>query len=103
MRLEPCDSQVVTVTSSAVISNRNCILQGLLLTPAAASCTVALYDPPTNTTTTTNATLKIVLAAAAAGNSASADLTGSGIQFLNGCIAVVVGTGAQATVVTAKI
>ena len=103
MRLEPCDAVVSTVSASTVISDRNCIVQGLILAPAAVSCTVALYDPPRGTTTTTNATLRVVLAGAAAGGSVTADCSAHGIQFLNGCVAVVTGTGAQATIISAKI
>lgn len=101
-RTEPSDSVVVTVSASSVVSNRNCIVQAVALTPAAASCTVELYDPPYGTTTTTGATLKVVIGAAAAGG--TTDLASdSGIQFNNGCVAVVAGAGAQATVVFAKI
>lgn len=110
MRLEPCDSVVLTVTATALVVNRQCILQGLVLTPAAASCTVALYDPAplpyvltAGVATTTGATLRVVMAGAAAGGSVCLPSSGSGAMFLNGCIAIVTGTGAQAVVITGSI
>lgn len=104
MRVEPSDSVVATVvTAGQVISNRPCIVQGLILNPAAASCTVALYDPAVGVTTTTGATLKIVMSGAAAGSSPTAAISGSGVVFQNGCVAVVAGAGATATVIYAKI
>lgn len=108
MRVEPSDSIVATVVAAGqVISNRPCIVQGVALTPAAASCTVLLYDPAPfvegGTPTTTNATLKVQLSAAAAGASANLAQSGSGIAFQNGCVAVVSGTGAVCTVIFAKI
>jgi hypothetical protein len=108
MRVEPSDSIVATVVAAGqVISNRPCIVQGLILNPAAVSCTVALYDPAPfvegGTPTTTSATLKISMSAAAAGGSPTAAIAGSGVAFQNGCVAVVAGTGATATVIFAKI
>lgn len=101
MRNEPSDSVVVTVSTSSVISNRNCIILGAACAAAATTAQVLLYDPPVNTTTTTNATLRLVLNAQAADTPVFH--SDGGIQFLNGCIAVVAGTGAQATVIYAKI
>jgi hypothetical protein len=111
MRLEPCDSVVQATTATQIIVGRPCILQGCLLTPAAASCTVALYDPaPTafspitqGIATTVGATLRVVLQAAAAGGTVTSDISAHGIAFNNGIIAVVTGAGAQATIVTATI
>lgn len=103
MRIEPSDCVVVTVSASSIVSDRPCIIQGCVITPAAASCTVLLYDPPPNTQTTTGATLKLSLAGAAAGGSAGIDLSASGVVFNNGCVAVVAGDGAVANVVFAKI
>jgi len=100
-RSEPNDAVVLTVTASAVISNRNCIISGVAVAAAATTCSVALYDPPVGTTTSTGATLRVVL------NAIAADTVvwhcDGGAQFLNGCVAVVTGTGAQATVVSAVI
>lgn len=109
MRLEPSNGVVSGVTTSFLVCNRNCIVQGLILAPAAASCTVALYDPApiANLTqgiaTTVGATLRLVLSGAAAGGSTSASISASGVEFANGCIAVVAGAGAQASIVFATI
>lgn len=110
MRLEPCDAIVQTTTATALIVNRNCILQSCTLTPAAASCTVALYDPAplsdlltAGNATTVGATLRVTLQAAASGGSVSTDLSGHGAVFNNGLIAIVTGAGSAATIVTAKI
>ena len=105
MRIEPSDSIVATVVAAGqVISNSPCILQALSLNPAAASCTVILIDPSgQGVTSTTGGTEKVRLSAAAAGSSPSLPVSGSGVAFQNGCIAVVAGTGATATVVFAKI
>ncbi len=104
MRLEPCDSVVLTVTASAAVSDNEVIVHNVLLTPAAASCTVELYDPAfAGVTTTVGATLKVAMQGAANGATAALAGSGSGIRFLNGCIAVVAGTGARATIVHAHI
>ncbi len=107
MRPEPSNSVVLTVTASSVIANRNCIITGLELVPAAVSCTVSLYEPAWflegGIPTTTNATLKVTLSAAAAGDSIPFPQAASGVEFKNGCVAVVVGTGAQANVMWAVI
>lgn len=111
MRLEPCTSVVLATTATSVVVGRNAILQGCLLTPAAASCTVALYDPApvpyelitAGVATTVGATLRVVLQAAAAGGTVSSDISAHGISFNNGIIAIVTGAGAQATIVTATI
>jgi hypothetical protein len=103
MNLEPSDGVVVTTAGSpTTVSNRNCIVTAVSLNPAAAACTVSLYDPPVNTTTTTNATLRVTLSAPASTLSACLPLP-SGVQFLNGCIAVVTGAGATATIASKKI
>lgn len=111
MRQAPGDAVVLGTTATALVVGRNCILQGLVLTPAAASCTVALYDPAVpayqpitaGTVTTTGATLRVVLQAAAAGGSVVLSPDSAGINFNNGCVAVVTGAGAQATVITGTI
>lgn len=103
MRLEPNDSAVLTVTATAAVATAPIILQGLVLSPAAASCSVALYDPAPGIQTTTGATHKITLTAAAAGGSVCLPADAGGIYFKNGCVAVVVGAGALATVISAKI
>ena len=103
MRLEPCDSVVLATTASATVVDGECIVHGVILAPAAASCTVSLYDPPIGVMTTTGATLKIVVSGAANGVSAGYNGSGSGLKFLNGCVAVVTGAGAQATIVHAHI
>lgn len=100
-RNEPSDSVVLSVTASATVSDRNCIILGVAAAGAATTCAVSLYDPPRGVMTTTGATLKLVV------NGPAADTavyhSDGGIQFLNGCVAVVAGTGAQATVIFAKI
>ncbi len=110
MRLEPCDSVVLSVGTNLIISDRNCIIQGVILAPAAVSCTVTLYDPAplpylltAGVATTTNAVVRVVLTGAAAGGSVTADLSAHGAAFNNGCIVTVAGTGALATIVSAKI
>lgn len=110
MRIEPSDAVVQATTATALIVGRPCVLQGLILTPAAASCTVTLYDPApvpypltAGVATTVGATARISLAGAAAGGSVTAAISGSGIAFKNGVIAVVSGAGATATVITATI
>jgi hypothetical protein len=102
MRQEPSNGVVLTVTASATVSDRNCIVQAVSLNPAAAACTVSLYDPLPNTVTTTNATLRVTLSAPASVASPCLPLP-SGVEFSNGCIAVVTGAGATATVAFAKI
>ena len=96
MRNEPSDAVVVTV-QQLVVSDRPCIISGVVLTPAAVSCSVILYD---NASTSTS--IKLVVGGAAADSSACYESEG-GIVFNNGCVAVVAGTGAQATVIFAKI
>lgn len=107
MRPEPSNGTVLTVTANALISNRNCIVTSLALNPAAAACTVSLYDlpPPASATvvtqgnaTTVGATLKVTLSNAASVGSVSAYINTSGIEFANGCIAVVTGAAATANV-----
>jgi hypothetical protein len=103
----PSDGVVVTVTASYVVSDRNCVVTGVSLNPAGASCAVSLYDPPPVTSaggaqTTTGATLRVTLVAPASVASPTLSLE-NGIQFSNGCIAVVTGTGATATIAYAKI
>lgn len=101
MRPEPSDGVVMTVTASATVSDRPCVVQAISLNPAAAACTVSLYDPPANTVTTTDATLRVTLSAPASVASACLPLP-SGVIFNNGCVAVVTGAGATATIVSAK-
>ena len=101
-RSEPSDSVVVTVSASSTVSSGPCIINAVALASAAVSCTVQLYDPPVNTTTTTGATLRGILASPAGGDTPSLFCDG-GIAFNNGCIAVVVGAGAQATVMFSRI
>jgi hypothetical protein len=89
---------VTTVTTSATIANRNCIITSVSLNPAAAACTVSLYDPPVGgVMTTTGATLRITLSAPASVASACSPLD-SGIEFANGCVAVVTGIAATANI-----
>lgn len=96
MRNEPSDAVVLTV-QQLVVSNRPCIVSGVVLTPAAVSCSVTLYD---NAATSTG--VKLVVGGAALDSSTSYHSDG-GIVFNDGCVAVVAGTGAQATVIFAKI
>lgn len=102
MRLEPNDSIVLTVTASAIIGPsviRPVIIQGVSLTPAAAAGTVALYDPiQQGVTTTVGATLRVIVGGAANGGTSAHPCSASGVVFNNGCIAVVTGAGALATV-----
>lgn len=102
MRQEPSNAIVVPVTASQTIAARNCVVTAVTLNPAAAACTVSLYDPPPNTATTTNATLRVTLVAPASVSSAVLPLSSS-IEFANGCIAVVTGVGATSTVAWATI
>lgn len=108
-RLEPSDSVVVAVTTFQIISNRPCAVQGLSLAPAAVSCTVTLYDPVGLNLNQTpvvadlaSYTRRVVVAAGADGHTASHPCDASGINFQAGCIAVVSGTGALATVTYGK-
>lgn len=102
-RNEPSDAVVLTVTASATVSDRPVIINGVVLAPASASCTVTLYDPPAwNALTTVGAVLKLVVSGAASDSSVVYHSDG-GIVFNNGCIAVVAGAGAQSTVIFAKI
>lgn len=99
MRLEPCDSTHLTVTASSVVSDRPCIVQAVILTPAAAASEVILYDALTSVATK----IKVDVKAAASTSSVVVPISGSGIVFSTGCTAVVTGTGAVAQVVFAKI
>lgn len=108
MRLEPCNSAALTVTANAIVQPAACIVQGVTLTPAAAASTVSLYDPAplpylltTGVATTVGATLMVTLNAVANGASVVLPLSGSGIRFQNGCIAVVTGSAAAAFVQSA--
>lgn len=111
MRQEPSNGIVLTVTATSVVSDRNCIVTSVALNPAAAACTVSLYDPlpviqaPGITAaaqTTVGATLRVTLSSPASVGSTVLPLT-SGIAFANGCLAVVTGVGATAGVGFAKI
>jgi hypothetical protein len=101
MRQEPSNVTVLTVTASSVVANRNCIISGIALSPAAASCSVSLYEPAWfiegTAPTTTNAVLKATLTAAAAGGTVNFPNV-TGMEFKNGCVAVVAGTGAVCNV-----
>lgn len=104
MRLEPCDSVVLTVTASSTICSGPCIIQGASVSPAAAVGTLSLYDPASpGVMTTTNATLRVQANAAANGATGAHPCSASGIAFNNGCVAVVTGAGALATVTSVKI
>jgi hypothetical protein len=111
MREESSNGVVLTVTASAVVSDRNCVVTAISLNPAAAACTVSLYDPlpviqaPGITAaaqTTVGATLRLTLSAPASVASPCLPLP-SGVEFANGCLAVVTGAGATACVAFAKI
>jgi hypothetical protein len=95
-RNEPSDAVVMTV-QQLVVSDRPCIISGVVLSPAAASCSVILYDNATASTS-----VKLVVTGAAA-DSSSVYHSDGGIVFSNGCVAVCAGTGAQATIIYAKI
>lgn len=106
MREETSNGVVLTVSASAPVSACNCVVTSVTLNPAAAACTVSLYDPlpqikaPGVTSaaqTTVGATLRIALAAPASVASVAVPYA-SGIEFQNGCIAVVTGAGATASV-----
>lgn len=106
MREETSSSVVVPVTASQAISACNCVITSVTLNPAAAACTVSLYDPlpqikaPGVTAaaqTTVGAVLRITLSAPASVASVAVPYT-SGIEFQNGCIAVVTGVAATASI-----
>lgn len=105
MREESSTGVVLTVTASANVATRNCIVTSVSLNPAAAGCSVSLYDPApfvtspgvTPTLTTVGATLRITLVAPASVSSVSHALN-SGVEFANGCVAVVTGAGATANI-----
>lgn len=98
MILEPNDYAALTVTASSVVVGPSVsgILYGITLTPAAAACSVSLYDPLPGASTTVGASLIIQLNAVANGASISAAADATGVRFQNGLIAVVTGAGAQA-------
>lgn len=111
MREESSNGVVLTATASVVVSDRNCVVTALNLNPAAAACTVSLYDPlpviqapgvTAGAQTTVGATLRVTLVAPASVGSVSIPLP-SGIEFANGCLASVTGAGATATVAFAKV
>lgn len=105
MRPETCNGAVLTVTASSVIASRNCVVTHVSINPAAAASAISLYDPPyaptlpgvAPTLTTTGATLRVTINTPASVSSASLPLI-AGVEFQNGCIAVVTGTGATANV-----
>jgi hypothetical protein len=104
MRLEPCDGVYISTSiATVVISNRPCIVHGVILSPGSAASAITLLDPLTGTTSSTNAVTKLHVHGVANGASNSYNGSGSGLVFNNGCVAVVTGTGAQATVLVAKI
>lgn len=101
MRLEPCDGTALTVSANAIVQPAACIVQGVVITPAAAASTISLYDPAAlpylltaGVATTVGATLRVTLNAVANGASVVLPLSGSGIRFQNGCIAVITGSAA---------
>lgn len=101
-RLEPSDYKPLTVTASSVICARPCVVQAVCITPAAAASAISLYDPAPfvegTTPTTTNATLVVTIAAVANGSTIVLPVSASGINFKNGCVAVVTGAAATALV-----
>lgn len=110
MRLEPCDGIALTVTVNAIVCARPCVVQGVVTTPAAAASTISLYDPAplpytltAGVATTVGATLRVTLNSVANGASVVLPLSGSGIAFQNGCIAVVTGAAATGFVQVATI
>lgn len=100
MRTEPCTPVYVTVSATSVVSDRNCIVQSITLTPAAAAAEVQLFD---EAATSVAASIKISVKAVANGASVVVPISGSGLSFNKGCVAVVTGTGATATIGVAKI
>lgn len=110
MRLEPSDSVVVAATTFQIVTNRPCVVQGISLTPAAASCTVVLYDPVGLALNETPVVADLasyvrraVVGAAASGGTEAHPCSASGLAFSRACIAVVTGADALATVTTATI
>lgn len=105
MRIEPSDSIHLSLsTATQVIVSRPCIVQGVVLSPGSAASTISLIDPSgQGVQVTTSGTVKVQMAGVANGASIPLGQSGSGIAFQNGCIAVVTGTGAQATVIYAVI
>jgi hypothetical protein len=104
MRLEPCDAiYVSTSTATTVVTDRPCIVQNVILSPGSAASGILLIDPVVGTLLSTSGTTKLYLHGVASGASISYNGSGSGIAFNNGCIAVITGTGAQATIVFADI
>ncbi len=111
MREEPSVGVVLTVSASAPVSACNCIITSITLNPGSATSSVSLYDPlpqikaPGVTSaaqTTVGATLRFTLTGAANTGSIPVPLS-SGIEFANGCIAVVSGTAATANIGFAQI
>lgn len=88
---------VVPVTAAQTLANRNCAVTSLALNPAAAACTVSLYDPLPGLTVVAGATLRYTLTAGANSSSSFSGMD-SGIEFANGCIVVVTGVGATASI-----
>ncbi len=104
MRIEPSNSSgVLTVTATSVVCNSNCIVQAIVLNPGSTTSTVTLVDPSgQGVTVSTNGSTVVQLSGAANTSSVVLPISGSGIEFKNGCIAVVAGTGASASVIFAK-
>lgn len=112
MREETSNGIVLTVTASSVIAARNCVITSVCLNPAGAISAIQLYDPlpviqaPGVTAaaqTTVGATLRVTLTSSALGNDSIPLAFSSGVEFANGCIAVVTGASATAGVTWATI
>lgn len=106
MREETSNGVVLTVSASAPISACNCVVTSVTINPGSAASSISLYDPlpqikaPGITAaaqTTVGATLRITLQGVANGASVVYTPT-SAVEFNNGCIAVVAGTAATASV-----
>lgn len=105
MRTESSVGIVVPVTAAQIIATNNCVVTALTLNPAAAACTVILYDPlpviktpgvTAATPTITGATVVCTLVAPASVSSVTLALP-SAIECKHGLIAVVTGLGATAS------
>lgn len=111
MRPESSNGIVLTVSASAPVSACNCVITSITLNPGSATSSISLYDPlpqikaPGITSaaqTTVGATLRVTLLGVANGSSVVYTPT-SAVEFQNGCIAVVAGTAATASVGYAQI
>ena len=93
MSLETCQTSGVLAVGTTVVSARPCKISGIVLNPAAAACSVTIYDNPT----AGSGTVIAILTATANGPSAT-NFTTLPIECKSGATAVVAGTGAQANV-----